>query len=158
MAGKPLRVAVIGYGWMGEVHSRAYARLRHHYPDAPLTPRLVVVSDVDGARCAAAAKTYGFERATTDWRDVLADPDLDAVSVTAPNSLHREIGMAIAEAGRHLWIEKPVGLFAADARAVAAAVEQAGVQTAVGFNYRNVPAVAAAQAMIAGETRTSSAP
>jgi predicted dehydrogenase len=145
-----LRVAVIGYGWMGETHSRAYARLRHHYPEAPLTPQLAVVSDVDGARCAEAAAKYGFERATTEWRDVLADPGVEAVSVTAPNNVHREIGVAVAEAGKHLWIEKPVGLCADDAHAVAAVVEKVGVQSAVGFNYRNVPAVAAAQAMIAG--------
>jgi predicted dehydrogenase len=123
---EPLRVAVVGSGWMGEVHSRAYARLRHHYPDIPLTPQLAVVSDVDGARCAAAAEKYGFERATTEWRDVLADPDIDAVSVTTPNSLRREIGVAVAEAGRHLWIEKQVGLSVGDARAVAAAVKKAG--------------------------------
>ena len=147
---EPLGVAVIGFGWMGEVHSRAYARLRHHYPDAPLMPQLAIVSDLDRARCAEAAAKYGFERATTDWRDILADPGVEAVSVTAPNSVHREIGLAVAEAGKHLWIEKPVGLSADHAQAVAAAVEKAGVQSAVGFNYRNVPAVAAAQAMIAG--------
>jgi predicted dehydrogenase len=146
---QPLRVAVVGYGWMGEIHSRAYARLRHHYPDAPLMPQLATVSDVDGARCAEAAEKYSFGRATTEWREVLADPDVGAVSVTAPNSLHREMGVAVAEAGKHLWIEKPVGLSADDAHAVAAAVEKAGVQSAVGFNYRNVPAVAAAHAMIA---------
>jgi len=151
----PLRVGVIGYGWMGETHSRAYVRLRHHYPDAVLTPRLAVVSDVDRDRCAAAAERYGFDRATTDWRDVLADPTVEAVSVTVPNSLHREIGVAVAEAGKHLWIEKPVGVGARDADAVADAVDMAGVQSAVGFNYRNVPAVAAARAMItAGEIGT----
>jgi predicted dehydrogenase len=98
---------------------------------------------------------YGFARATTDWRDVLADPGVEAVSVTAPNSLHREIGVAVADAGKHLWIEKPVGLSAAEAQAVADTVEKAGIQSAVGFNYRNVPAVAAAQAIIAdGEIGT----
>jgi predicted dehydrogenase len=73
-----------------------------------------------------------------------------AVSITAPNFLHREIGVGMAQAGKHIWIEKPVGLNTADARAVADAVEQAGVQGAVGFNYRNPPAVAAAREMIRG--------
>ena len=146
---EPLRVAVVGYGWMGEVHARAYARLRYHYPDIPLTPQLTVVSDVDRERCVAAVETFGFERATTDWRDVIADPGIEAVSVTAPNSLHRAMGVAVAAAGKHLWIEKPVGLGVDDARAVADAVRKAGVQSAVGFTYRTVPAVEAARAMIA---------
>jgi predicted dehydrogenase len=80
---------------------------------------------------------------------VLADPRVQAVSVTAPNWLHREIGVAVAEAGRHLWIEKPVGVSADDARAVGRAVRAAGVQSAVGFNYRNAPAVALARKMLA---------
>jgi predicted dehydrogenase len=59
------------------------------------------------------------------------------------------MGVAVAEAGKHLWIEKPVGLSADDARAVAIAAEKAGVQTAVGFNYRNAPAVEQARGIIA---------
>jgi predicted dehydrogenase len=72
------------------------------------------------------------------------------VSVTAPNFLHREIGVALAKAGKHIWIEKPVGLSTADARAVADAVREAGVQATVGFNYRYAPAVEAAREMIHG--------
>ena len=74
---------------------------------------------------------------------------MHAVSITAPNFLHREMGVELARAGKHIWIEKPVGLTAADARAVADAVRDAGVQGAVGFNYRNAPAVEAARDMIA---------
>jgi predicted dehydrogenase len=84
-----------------------------------------------------------------DWRELLADPRVELVSVTAPNWLHREIGVAVAEAGRHLWIEKPVGLTADDARAVADAVAAAGVHGAVGFNYRHAPAVALARRLVA---------
>jgi predicted dehydrogenase len=80
---------------------------------------------------------------------VLADPRVQAVSVTAPNWLHREIGVAVAEAGRHLWIEKPVGLTADDARAVSEAALAAGLQSTVGFNYRNAPAVALARETVA---------
>ncbi len=96
-------------------------------------------------RRAAAAETFARAHggaAYADWRDLLADPDLAAVSVTAPNFLHREIGVAVAEAGKHLWIEKPVGLTAADAIAVRDAVHANGVVDCVGFNYRHVPAVA----------------
>ncbi|MDN3264688.1 Gfo/Idh/MocA family oxidoreductase [Streptomyces sp. CSDS2] len=144
-----LGVAVIGFGWMGRVHTRAYARLPHHYPDLPLRPRLVTVADEVPGRAEEAAERFGFACATRDWREVAADPRVQAVSVTAPNFLHREIGVTLAEAGKHLWIEKPVGLTAADARAVADAVARAGVQGTVGFNYRNAPAVEAARELIA---------
>ena len=71
------------------------------------------------------------------------------MSITAPNFLHREIGVAMARAGKHIWIEKPVGLSTEDAQAVADAADAAGVQGAVGFNYRNAPAVSAARELIA---------
>ncbi|MGW0148511.1 Gfo/Idh/MocA family protein [Streptomyces sp. NPDC003333] len=144
-----LGVAVVGFGWMGRVHTQAYARLTHHYPDLPLRPELVTVAEEVPGRAEEAAARYGFASATRDWREVAADPRVRAVSVTAPNFLHREIGVAMAEAGKHLWIEKPVGLTAGDARAVADAAARAGVRSAVGFNYRNAPAVETARDLIA---------
>lgn len=144
-----LGVAVVGFGWMGRVHTQAYARVRHHYPQLALRPELVAVAEEVPGRAEEAAERFGFASATRDWRAVAADPRVRAVSVTAPNFLHREIGVAIAEAGKHLWIEKPVGLTGEDARAVADAVAKAGVRGTVGFNYRNAPAVEAARDLIA---------
>ncbi|MER7900793.1 Gfo/Idh/MocA family oxidoreductase [Streptomyces sp. NPDC096046] len=150
-----LGVAVIGFGWMGRVHTQAYARVRHHYPQLPLVPELVTVAEEVPGRAEEAAAQFGFASTTRDWREVAADPRVRAVSITAPNFLHREIGVAMAEAGKHVWIEKPVGLTAEDAGAVADAVAAAGVQGAVGFNYRNAPAVEAARELIAsGEIGT----
>jgi predicted dehydrogenase len=143
-------VAVAGFGWMGRVHTQAYSRVLHHFPQLSLAPRLIAVADEVPGRAEEAAAQFGFTKATRDWHDLAADPDVQAVSIAAPNFLHREIGVAMAEAGKHIWIEKPVGLTADDARAVADAVKEAGVQGAVGFNYRNAPAVAAAREMIAG--------
>ena len=139
-------VAIIGFGWMGRVHAQAYARVRHHYPQ---NARLVAIADEVPGRADEAARQFGAATAQTDWRTLLDNPDIRAVSVTAPNFLHREIGTAVVEAGKHLWIEKPVGLNVADALAVARAADACGMQTAVGFNYRNAPAVAAARELIA---------
>ncbi|MGV9626946.1 Gfo/Idh/MocA family protein [Streptomyces sp. NPDC003487] len=152
---RTLGVAVVGFGWMGRVHTQAYARVPHHFPQLPLRPRLVAVAEEVPGRAEEAAAQFGFASTTRDWRDLAADPRVEAVSVTAPNFLHREIGVSLAEAGKHLWIEKPVGLNAEDARAVADAVARAGVQGAVGFNYRNAPAVEAARELLAsGELGT----
>ncbi|MFE6938860.1 Gfo/Idh/MocA family protein [Streptomyces chartreusis] len=150
-----LGVAVVGFGWMGRVHTQAYARVPHHYPQLSLRPRLLTVAEEVPGRAEEAAAQFGFASTTRDWRDVAADPSVRAVSITAPNFLHREIGVAMAEAGKHIWIEKPVGLTAEDARAVADAAAGAGVHSAVGFNYRNAPAVETARELIAsGEIGT----
>jgi len=136
-------IAVVGFGWMGRVHAQAYARVRHHYPAAPRPVLIAVADDVPG-RAVEALAQFGFTTATDDWRTLLDDPRVDAVSITAPNFLHREMGAAFAAAGKHIWIEKPVGLSADDARAIVG-----DVQVSVGFNYRNAPAVEKARALLA---------
>ena len=150
-----LGVAVVGFGWMGRVHTQAYQRIPHHFPQLSVRPELVAVAEEVPGRAEEAAAQFGFASTTRDWREVVKDPRVQAVSITAPNFLHREIGVAMAEAGKHIWIEKPVGLTAEDARAVADAVAAAGVRSTVGFNYRNAPAVAHARELIAsGELGT----
>jgi predicted dehydrogenase len=145
---RALGVGVVGFGWMGQAHTRAYLRVLHHFPDVPVRPVLVAVADPEPSRAADAREQYDFVRSTERWSEVVEDPEVEVVSVTAPNFLHRDIGAAVAAAGKHLWIEKPVGLTAADAEAVAAAVAGTGVQSAVGFNYRYAPAVAMARELI----------
>lgn len=141
-------VGVIGAGWMGHVHARAYTRVRHHYPELGVTPRLVAVADPVATQVEDFAGRFGIQRGYADWRALVEDPEVHVVSVTAPNALHREIGVSVAKAGKHLWIEKPVGLGSDDVRAVADAVAAAGVQATVGFNYRNFPAVARARELM----------
>ena len=143
-----LKVGIIGAGWMGHVHARAYQRLAQHWPDLAVRPELVAVADPSPEAAASLARAHGVA-AYADWRELLAVPGLAAVSVTAPNHLHRELGVAVAGAGKHLWIEKPVGLGAADAICVRDAVRAGGVVGCVGFNYRNVPAVARARRLVA---------
>jgi len=148
MSRQILGVAVVGFGWMGHAHTRAYSRVLQHYPELALAPELVLVADPEPDRLSDAVDRYCFTRSTDRWQDVLTNDRVQAVSVTAPNFLHREIGEAVARAGKHLWIEKPVGVLAADAEAVAAAVAAARVQSTVGFNYRNAPAVQHARTVI----------
>jgi predicted dehydrogenase len=145
-----LGIGIVGWGWMGQVHARAYTRLRQHYPDVSIRPSLVAVADsaIDD-RLTSAVDTYGFRDAYTDWRELIARDDVDAVSVTGPNFIHRDVAVAAAEAGKHVWVEKPAGRNVAETRAIYEAVRTAGVQSAAGFNYRNVPAVQLARQLIA---------
>ncbi len=146
-----LRVGVIGFGWMGQVHARSWMRLALHYPDADVRPRLVAVADsAGGDRVASSVRAHGIDDLYDDWHELLARDDLDVVSVCGPNHLHREMGVAVAESGRHLWIEKPAGRDAKETAEIVEAVDRAGVQSAAGFNYRNVPAVEQAREIIRG--------
>lgn len=148
-ADRRLRVGVIGFGWMGRLHSRAYSRVAQHYPELPLRPELVAVADSAGDdRLQQAAAAYGFTGVHTDWRELIAREDIDVVSITAPNFLHHEIGVAAAQAGKHVWIEKPAGRSARETREIRDAVAAAGLQSAAGFNYRHAPAVQLARTMI----------
>ena len=121
---RPLGVAVAGFGWMGRVHTQAYARVLHHFPQLTVAPQLVAVADeVPGPRRGGrrAVRLRHSRPATgASWPPTRTS---QAVSIAAPNFLHREIGVAMAQAGKHIWIEKPVGLTTADARAVADAVD-----------------------------------
>jgi predicted dehydrogenase len=105
---RQIGIGVIGMGWMGRVHSAAYRRLPEHFPDLGVRPRLAMAADVSPDRRAHAARV-GFERTTGDWRAVIDDPEVEIVNVTLPNVMHREVATAALQAGKHLWVEKPVG-------------------------------------------------
>jgi len=141
-------IGLLGVGWMGELHSASYVRAAHHYPDLAVRPRLVVAADEVEARARMAVDRLGYERWTADWREVIADPAVEAVSITSPNFLHHEMAIAAAEAGKHFWGEKPLGRFPSETAEIAAAVEQAGILTTVGLNYRHAPAVLHARDLI----------
>ncbi len=134
-------IGVIGMGWMGTVHSRAYRQIPDRFHDRGIEPRLIVCADSDGARAEAARAQFGFARATDDWRAVVAADDVDAVSITTPNDLHLEIVKAAAAAGKHILCEKPVGKTPEETLQAVAAARQAAVITFVGFNYRWAPLV-----------------
>lgn len=138
---RELGVGLISVGWMGRLHSRAYNAVHTVYPDLGVRTRLVHAADTAGDRVRYAQDVLGYERGSADYRAVLADPDVDVVSICAPNVLHREMGVAAAQAGKPFWIEKPVGRTARETAEVAAAARKAGVVTSIGFNYRHVPAV-----------------
>jgi predicted dehydrogenase len=134
---------------MGRLHSASYLRVPYHYPDCPGVARLVVAADEVEARARQAAEQLGYARWTTSWREVLEDPEVEAVSITAPNFMHREMALAAAEAGKHFWGEKPLGRFPAETREIAEAADRAGIRTIVGLNYRHPPAVQHARRLIA---------
>lgn len=134
-------IGLVALGWMGRLHTRGYRALRERYPELGVRPRLVVAAEASAAGRADAVERFGFERAVAHYREVLADPCVDVVSICTPNYLHHEVAMAAVAAGKPFWIEKPMGVNAAQSREIARAAETAGLVTGVGFNYRHQPAI-----------------
>jgi len=143
-----IRIGVVGFGWMGQAHSRSYLRIPTLFPDREFEPVLAMISDNMPARVDQAVSDFGFERGTTDWRELIAADDIDVVSVCAPNMLHEPIAIAAAEAGKHVFCEKPVGGTPAQTVRIEAATRAAGVITGVGYNYRWAPLVQYAKQLI----------
>jgi predicted dehydrogenase len=142
-------IGIVGLGWMGQVHTRGYRRLFDHYPECPLKPRLVIAADAVEGRAGDSAEYLGYESWSTDWRAVVEHPEVEAVSIAAPNYLHREIAVAAARAGKHIWLEKPCGRVPAETYDIARAVDEAGVKSMIGLMYRHVPVVEYAKELIA---------
>lgn len=141
-------VGVISIGWMGRLHSRAYLATQHYYPELQTKPRLLIAADPDESGRRFAEDALGFGETTKDFRQLLAHPGVDVVSICAPNFLHHEIALATIEAGKPFWIEKPMGRSAVESREIAQDAAAAGLITAVGFNYRSAPAVVEARRII----------
>src|SRR5690242_4429777 len=100
-------VGIIGTGFMGKAHATAYRAVAGIFPRV-LRPRLEVVADTVEPAAIDAAAQYGFARHTRDWRDLVTDPNVSIVSITAPNVFHKEMALAAAKAGKHIHCEKPV--------------------------------------------------
>ncbi|QCT01318.1 oxidoreductase domain-containing protein [Paenibacillus algicola] len=135
-----LRVGMIGYKFMGKAHSNAYRALPMFFPKAA-KPEMAVICGRDGQAVQEAADRFGWAESETDWRALIARDDIDIIDINAPSDAHKEIALAAAQAGKHIFCEKPLALSLKDAREMLQAAETAGIKHMTGFNYRFSPAV-----------------
>lgn len=142
-----LGLGLIGTGFMGKTHVFGFATAVRVF-DLPFDIGFVSVADRTAALAEAARDSFGFTRATGDWRALLDDPEIDIVDITAPNAFHKEMALAALAAGKHVYCEKPLAPRAEDAAQMAAAAEAAGRRTQVGFNYLANPMMMLARDMI----------
>ncbi len=143
-----LGIGMIGYAFMGKAHSNAFKKIPYMMFPPVAIPRLVAVAGRNESAVNAAAARYGYEKAYTDWRDLVADPDVQVLDNGGPNDAHAEPCIMAAEAGKHVFCEKPLARTADEAKSMLDAVESAGVKHMVAFNYRFVPAVQQARKLI----------
>jgi predicted dehydrogenase len=148
---RPLRVAMIGYGFMGSAHSVGWRQAPRMF-DLPESVEMAVVVGRSAEAVADAAAKWGWAESTTDWREVIARDDIDIVDIVTPGDSHAEIAIAALEAGKHVLCEKPLAKTVEEAEAMAQAAERAradGIRSMVGFTYRRVPAVTFLRDLIA---------
>lgn len=127
MAVQPLRVGVIGAG-IGAIHLAAYTKM----PNV----QVMAVAGLDDDRVKAVAAQYNVPRTYREYEELLAQPDIDAVSVCLPNVLHAPVTIAALEAGKHVLIEKPLARNAAEGRAMIEVAERTGKVLMVAFSQR----------------------
>jgi predicted dehydrogenase len=142
-------IGVVGFGWMGQAHSRAYRDIPVYFADSGIRPRLAAVADNVPARLDLARDNFGYSWGTSDWHELIDRDDVDVVDVTAPNALHQEIVEAAAAAGKHIFCEKPVGISPDATAAIERAGRHAGIISGCGYNYRWAPLVQFTHQLIA---------
>lgn len=143
-----MKVGLIGSGFMGKTHSFGFATAARVF-QLPVEFEMEILADVSMEQAENASRALGFNRATDNWRDLIEDPSIDIVDITAPNALHKEMALAAIAAGKHVYCEKPLAPLAKDALEMAEAAQAAGVKTQVGFNYLMNPMLGVARDMIA---------
>jgi predicted dehydrogenase len=144
---KQIRVGMVGYKFMGKAHSHAYRDIPMFFPNA-IKPVMQTVCGRDVEGVATAAKQFGWNGYVTDWKELVCHDDIDLIDINAPSDMHKDIALAAAEAGKHIFCEKPLALTLKDAREMLAAAETAGIKHMIGFNYRFAPAVQLARKLI----------
>ncbi|GAA3757092.1 Gfo/Idh/MocA family protein [Salinactinospora qingdaonensis] len=146
-----LKVAMIGYGFMGAAHSQGW-RTAPRVFDLPAAPEMAVIVGRRPDAVAEAAQRWGWAESATDWREVVTRDDIDIVDIVTPGNSHAEIAVAALEAGKHVLCEKPLANTVAEATHMAEAAGRSaanGTLSMVGFTYRRVPAATFARDLVA---------
>ena len=141
-------VGMLGYAFMGKAHTNAYKKIPYLMYPPPALPRLVAICGRNEEAVAEAARRYGYEGYYTDWRQMLENDRIQLFDNGGPNNMHAEPCIAAAQAGKHVFCEKPLARTAEEARMMLDAVTKAGVKHQVAFNYRFVPAVRQARNLL----------
>ncbi len=145
---KEIKIGLIGAGFMAKAHSIAYAGMPMFFWPAPAIPYKKMIVDINEDIAKSACAKFAFETYSTDWHDIINDPEIDVVDICTPNNVHAEIAIAAAKAGKHILCEKPLSLTTEEAKEMYQAAKENNVTTLVAFNYRRTPAVQLAKKYI----------
>lgn len=145
---KTLNIGMVGYKFMGRAHSNAWKKASLFF-DLNCEPVLKVVCGRNETSLKEFATKWGWEEIETDWKKVVARPDIDIIDIALPQNLHHDVAVAAASAGKHIFCEKPMAMNSVQAEEMLKACERHKVTHYLNHNYRRTPAVALAKKMIA---------
>jgi predicted dehydrogenase len=144
-----VRVGIVGSGYIAGAHSAAYRTVAGTYPDVPRHIDLVAAADVDATKADDLARSWGWGRSTSDWREITRADDIDLVDICVPNAFHAEVACDALAHGKHVICEKPLANNSDGARAMAVAAQETGMVAQVCFYYRLWPAISWAEQLVA---------
>lgn len=145
---KTLGVGMIGYGFMGKMHTYSYLSLPMLYDPPPAKIRLVGVCTASEESGRKAIEQAGYEFATCDYREVLARDDVDIVNVCVPNFLHKDVVVEAIRAGKHVYCDKPLAMNLREAQEIWAVAREAKTIHQMTFQYRFIPAMLRAKQLV----------
>lgn len=143
-----LGVGLIGSGYMGKCHALAWTSVATVFPNIE-RPELVALADLTPELARQKAKAFGFKKGVGDWRELVSDPAIEVISVTAPNQFHADMAIAALEAGKHVWCEKPMATSIKEAARMRDAAKQSARTAILGYNYIQNPMIRLARTLIA---------
>jgi len=143
---RKINIGMIGTKFMGKAHSHALKDVSMFF-DLDVEPVMKTLCGTS-PETESIAQKYGWQNWTTDWREVIEDPEIHAVSILTPGFLHREMTVAAAEKGKHIICEKPLANSLEETREMLEAVQKTGIIHMTNFNYRRVPAVNLAKKLV----------
>ena len=147
MAEKNINVGLIGYKFMGKAHSNGLTKIGMFFDNsAKINKKVICGRDPEWVK--QSAEKFGWSEYETSWEKLVKRPDIDMIDITAPSNAHKDIAIAAANEGKHIFCEKPLALNLADAREIYESAEKNKVKHQIGFNYRFAPAVLLAKSLI----------
>ncbi|MCL2099208.1 MAG: Gfo/Idh/MocA family oxidoreductase [Oscillospiraceae bacterium] len=147
MSKKELNIGLIGYKFMGKAHSSAFSKIGMFFDNTAVINKKVICGR-DPEWVKQSAEKFGWSEFETSWEKLITRKDIDLIDITAPSNVHKEIAIAAANEGKHIFCEKPLALSLADSREICSAAAKNKIKHQVGFNYRFAPAVLLAKQLI----------
>lgn len=141
-------IGVVGYGFMGKVHSNAYLKIPYTYQEPAAYPLLISMCGRNEKAVIDTARRFGYQHVCTDWKELIEDPSVQIVDNCTPDSMHAEPSIAAVRAEKHVICEKPLAMTVAEAKEMRDEACNAGVKHMLCHNYRFMPAVRLAKKLI----------
>ncbi len=145
---KTISIGLVGFGGIGKLHTANWSNLHLYYPDLPVTLKLRGAAARTKDSADQAVQQGGFEYGTTDYQELMDDPEINLIDICTPNNLHCSIFKAALRAGKHIYCEKPLALNLEEAEEMLALAEASDRVVQIAFNYRFIPAVMRAKQLI----------